>query len=181
LNAHAVRIEDELARRGIHLKGRVDRCGPCPVCGGTDRFSINTKKQVFNCRVCDAKGDVIALVQALDGVGYLDAITYLAGAPPGRTEHSIPKQSPPAAKQLDEKAERQRKINAARGVWQRRRSIKGTLAEHYLRLLGLDLDEDHLRYMGFDPEAAMARSAKRSGKPIVARAVPPRGLSRHPQ
>jgi hypothetical protein len=48
--ARAVRIEDEIARRGIKLRGRVDRCGPCPMCGGTDRFAINTRKQVFNCR-----------------------------------------------------------------------------------------------------------------------------------
>ena len=39
--AHAVRIEDEVARRGIKLVGRIDRCGPCPQCGGHDRFSIN--------------------------------------------------------------------------------------------------------------------------------------------
>jgi hypothetical protein len=28
--ASAVRIEDEIERRGIKLVGRVDRCGPCP-------------------------------------------------------------------------------------------------------------------------------------------------------
>ena len=44
--ASAVRIEDEIERRGIKLVGRVDRCGPCPQCGGKDRFSINVRKQV---------------------------------------------------------------------------------------------------------------------------------------
>jgi len=67
--ARAVPIEDELARRGIKLNGKVERAGPCPNCGGDDRFSINTSKQVFNCRKCGGRGDVIALVQFLDGAG----------------------------------------------------------------------------------------------------------------
>jgi phage/plasmid primase-like uncharacterized protein len=25
--------------------------GPCPMCGGKDRFSVNTRKGVFNCRM----------------------------------------------------------------------------------------------------------------------------------
>jgi phage/plasmid primase-like uncharacterized protein len=80
--AHAVRLEDELARRGFPFwtKPRHSNIGaPCPACGGTDRFSVNVKKQVFFCRGCNAAGDVINLVQALDGVGYLDAIKTLAG------------------------------------------------------------------------------------------------------
>jgi DNA primase len=69
------RIEDEIARRGIKLSGRGhEHCGPCPVCGGTDRFSINTKKQVFYCRVCNVGGDVIALVQHIDGCDFKTAI-----------------------------------------------------------------------------------------------------------
>jgi hypothetical protein len=54
--AEAVRIEDETERRGIKLVGRIDRCGPCPLCGGHDRFSINIRKQVFLCRGCGARG-----------------------------------------------------------------------------------------------------------------------------
>jgi hypothetical protein len=42
--ARSIPIEHELSRRGVKLRGRVDRCGPCPNCGGTDRFSINRKK-----------------------------------------------------------------------------------------------------------------------------------------
>ena len=77
--AHAVRIEDEVERRGIKLVGRIDCCGPCPQCGGKDRFSINVRKQVFLCRQCGAKGDVIALVRFLDGCGFLEALEYLTG------------------------------------------------------------------------------------------------------
>jgi CHC2-type zinc finger protein len=68
--ARAVRIEDEIARRGVKLKGRApERYGPCPKCGGTDRFAINSSKQIWNCRGCQRGGDVISLVQARRGNG----------------------------------------------------------------------------------------------------------------
>jgi putative DNA primase/helicase len=82
--ARAVRIEDEAARRGIRLNGgagKNERCGPCPQCGGEDRFSINTKKQVFNCRGCGKSGDAIALVEFLDGVDFVRACETLTGEP----------------------------------------------------------------------------------------------------
>src|SRR5262245_31923455 len=81
--ARAVPIEDVIARRGIRLNGhKVERCGPCPVCGGDDRFSISTRKQVFHCRVCKVGGRVIDLVMFLDGVDFMHACEKLAGEPP---------------------------------------------------------------------------------------------------
>jgi hypothetical protein len=83
--ARAVRLEDEATRRGIKLNGgagKNERCGSCPKCGGEDRFSINTKKQVFNCRGCGARGgDAIALVEFLDGVDFVHAVETLTGEP----------------------------------------------------------------------------------------------------
>jgi hypothetical protein len=81
--ARQIPIQDEIGRRGIRLTGHgKERVGPCPVCGGQDRFSINTAKQVFNCRGCDIGGDVIKLVEHLDGVHFTAACTKLAGEPP---------------------------------------------------------------------------------------------------
>ena len=81
--ARAVRIEDELERRGITLNGRKhEREGPCPKCGGDNRFSISTTKQVFNCRICGGKGDVIAFVQFMDDSDFLHAVEKLTGKPP---------------------------------------------------------------------------------------------------
>jgi len=80
--ARTVRIEDECERRGIKLNGKKECCGPCPKCGGEDRFAINAQKQVFNCRGCGACGDTIALVQFLDGVDFTHACKTLTGEPP---------------------------------------------------------------------------------------------------
>ncbi|WP_334359205.1 MULTISPECIES: AAA family ATPase [unclassified Bradyrhizobium] len=83
--ARAVPIEKVIEQRGIKLGGGVDRCGPCPVCGGTDRFSINVKKQVFNCRGCNLGGDVIKLTEHLDQIDFIRACETLVGEPPPKT------------------------------------------------------------------------------------------------
>jgi DNA primase len=77
--ARSVQIESVIDQRGIKLRGRIERVGPCPICDGDDRFSINTKKLVFNCRGCNTGGDVIALVQHLDGCDFATACSTLAG------------------------------------------------------------------------------------------------------
>lgn len=80
--ARSVRLESEIARRGIKLSsGIAERCGPCPVCGGTDRFAINVKRQFWNCRGCVHGGDVIELVRHLDGLSFGEAVRLLTGAP----------------------------------------------------------------------------------------------------
>lgn len=79
--ARGVRIETEILRRGIRLrKSGAERIGPCPRCGGTDRFSINVAENVWNCRRCkpdNISGDVIGLVQWLDDVDFTAACETL--------------------------------------------------------------------------------------------------------
>ena len=156
--AQAVRIEDEITRRGLKLVGRVEREGPCPVCGGRDRFSINTKKQCLNCRGCGAKGDVIALVRFLDGCDFRAAVETLAGEgagprpgkmrPPAKvavTDHSgfdapefdAPKPSKPAADCNDDDS-----AKAAVARWNRATGPRGTIVETYLTERGLVLADD---------------------------------------
>ena len=53
--------------------------GPCPRCGGDDRFHCND--EWFFCRQCHPKlGDIIEFVQWKDGVGFMEAISTLSGA-----------------------------------------------------------------------------------------------------
>src|SRR5690348_14900222 len=84
--ARNVSIEHEIARRGIALRrSGVERIGPCPRCGGVDRFSINVKEGVWNCRQCkpdSISGDVIGLVEWLDGCEFVRACETLAQEPP---------------------------------------------------------------------------------------------------
>jgi hypothetical protein len=81
--ARGVAIENECDRRRIELQGRGQhRAGACPKCGGDDRFSINTVKQVFRCPQCNEKGgDIIAMVMGLDDCDFDAAITTLVGDP----------------------------------------------------------------------------------------------------
>ena len=71
-------IEDIIPRDGMKLRrSGAEWIGPCLVSGGRDQFSINIKKQVWNCRGCGKGGDVIDLVQHLEGVGYKEACRML--------------------------------------------------------------------------------------------------------
>jgi hypothetical protein len=81
--ARAVSLEAEIQRRGLKLRRvGLEHVGACPKCGGDDRFAINTKKQVFNCRGCGIRGDAIKLVESLDNVDFITACTTLTGALP---------------------------------------------------------------------------------------------------
>jgi hypothetical protein len=96
--ARAIPVLDEVARRGIKLKRvGVERVGPCPLCGGRDRFAVNPKKAIWNCRGCGTGGDVIELVRHLDDLTFTAAVELLAGPPPKKanSKHhgAVPKQT----------------------------------------------------------------------------------------
>jgi hypothetical protein len=133
--SRAALIEREVERRGIKLRGRVHRCGPCPVCGGTDRFSINVKKQVWNCRGCGLGGDVIALVQHLDGTGFVAAVQTLTGK---RTSSpAAPMAAPTGSATATDHEQGQRR--KAAWFWSQRKPLAGSIAETYLRKVrGID-------------------------------------------
>ena len=127
--ARAVPIERELERRGIRLRGRVDRCGPCPVCGGADRFSVNVKKQVWNCRGCGLGGDVIALVKHLDRTDFVAAVQILVGEPAWSPDACTVAPTGTSAVTDDEQEQRHK----AAWLWSQRKPLAGSIAETYLR------------------------------------------------
>jgi CHC2 zinc finger/Toprim domain len=53
--------------------------GPCPRCGGRDRFAINARKQIFNCRRCDTGGDTIGMVEHVTGSSFVEAVEFITG------------------------------------------------------------------------------------------------------
>jgi hypothetical protein len=105
--------------------------GPCPNCGGDDRFGINPRKLgkngkagLFGCRQCGAGGDAIDLERFFTGRGFKDAIKDLSGAP-------IDEEDP------GEAARRARKWAFCRGVVEEiaygLRPVLGSPGEAYLR------------------------------------------------
>jgi len=133
--ARAVRIEYEIAGRGIKLNGRgPERYGPCPKCGGTDRFAINTSQQVWNCRGCQRGGDVITLVKHLDRCDFTTALETLTGQ--ARQQGIRPPASVKTSVRTDVHGAvvyEARQARKAAWLWSQRQPIAGTPAEAYLR------------------------------------------------
>jgi hypothetical protein len=81
----------DVARRHGLLSGLKkvgdEHIGPCPQCGGEDRFAINPRKVgkngkpgLFVCRQCREGGDAIDLERFLSGTKFKDAVKDLSGA-----------------------------------------------------------------------------------------------------
>ena len=103
-----------------------ERVGPCPRCGGDDRFAINPRKRVFHCRGCGTGGDVIALVAHVLDLTPRQAAEHIAG------KRDLPKAPEPPMPQTADGA-----IAASRRKahwhWSRRHPAIGSLVETYLR------------------------------------------------
>lgn len=74
-------------RHGAVLKrnGR-EHTGPCPSCGGKDRFSIHPIKSKWHCRGHGGGGDAIGMVQHFAGLSFLEAVEDITGEPPPNGE-----------------------------------------------------------------------------------------------
>lgn len=166
--ARKVLILDELTRRGIRMKGTVERSGPCPSCGGTDRFSINTRKNIFNCRGAGG-GNVIAMVEHLDSCSFMAACETLTGRPPpGRDQAETVEECEEREKRLAARAEQRRKEEAealaweererqetqesVERLWQAAKPVSGTHAAAYLEARGLTPPTRLLADLRFVPD-----------------------------
>jgi len=77
----AGRVSDVIsALCGVSRDTLDGRHGPCPKCGGNDRFRFDTEKEYCICNQCFSKanGDVIAAVQWLTGCSFVDAVAQIA-------------------------------------------------------------------------------------------------------
>jgi hypothetical protein len=134
--ARSMAVEHVVAARGIKLRrvGGTEWIGPCPADGGHDRFSINTRKQVFNCRGFGG-GDVIAMVEHICGCSFADAVRILAGtipADPAQDLRTTDASLRAANAEADDGYAGQQARKAA-WLWQQRQPLAGSLAERYLR------------------------------------------------
>lgn len=122
--------------------------GACPICGGrasSQRFEVIEKDQSWVCAVCPDGGDVIRLVEKVEGCDFRAAIERLGG----RTAIDAVR-----AKELFEERERKRlareKTSAdyreaerkrLHRTWKQTQPIHGTIAARYLEGRGLQLPE----------------------------------------
>jgi len=80
-HAVAVSILDVAARLGARLKpAGSDHLGACPLgCAKRDGFIVTPAKGIFLCRPSGATGDVIDLVQHVNGCSYAEAVEFITG------------------------------------------------------------------------------------------------------
>ncbi|MBP0438440.1 DUF7146 domain-containing protein [Tianweitania sediminis] len=105
--------------------------GPCPGCGGTDRFWLNEDKNTFLCRMSGAAGDPINLARHVHGIGFADAVAMLTGV----DRSHLHKMQTPAA---EDNKYREKARQRAWKIWRDGRSIDhrqgGYLVAAYLAL-----------------------------------------------
>jgi hypothetical protein len=178
--ARAAPVVDYAWRLGVKAL-RDEQGGPCPCCGGTDRFAVNGRKNLWLCRASGAGGDAIALAQHVKGLDFLGACEEVLGRPAPERErresdeerrareqafarrveaaHAEQEQAAAAFNKYRE-AERRR----AHDLWTSARAARGAPVEQYLSLRGLTLpDGARLKFM---PRAALWNASWPNGKVI---------------
>lgn len=114
-------VVDRLALRLKKHSGEL--VGPCPVCGGKDRFSVNPAKGVFNCRGCGKGGhDAIGLAAHVLSLDVSHRADFLEAC--GR---ALGESVPDEAEQLTQ--ERRREIEAEQARLAEERAAREAEAE----------------------------------------------------
>lgn len=168
--ARAVPITRPLERVAARLAEQSgELVGPCPVCGGRDRFAVNLRKGVFHCRGSGEGGDAIALTRYLEACDFHLACEILTGRPmPGRTagesperraarEAALARRAAARARETEDGLALQAHFRARERAWCWRRwraalPLPGTAADAYLARRGLVTPADAaLRFLPDHP------------------------------
>ena len=184
--ARAVAVVDALALlpHGVKRRGN-QMVGPCPACGGHDRFSVHLARNLWHCRASKKGGDAIALIQYVEGVDFLGAVERLTGeaCPTGEKGQKPDLALMQKRRENAEAQARQREIealdyrsreqNRARDIW-RQAEDHSAVTQAYLAKRGLDVpDEADLRgqanqkYWHYN-EAAKAFEVLHTGPAMIA-------------
>ena len=168
--ARTASVRAHLERKGLWTRLMMgDRGTACPACGGTDRFAVNARKNLFNCRKSGAAGGALALeahlrgLDQLRGQDFLDAVEAITGEPaPNRPQETwderqarLKREAERAAAQVAERARhdghallvarqyREAERHRAFKIWRDEgRAFAGSDGEHYLRLRCCEAGED---------------------------------------
>lgn len=139
-------VIERLGIDGLRRSGP-ERIGPCPKCGGTDRFAVNVRNHMANCRRCGLRaGDQVGLVQEILGVGFREALSWLMGnaavdLDPREVERRR-KERQAAADRQEAEAQRYRGFmrQIARDIWRNSATPDAQPMRRYLEQRGFDSD-----------------------------------------
>jgi DNA primase len=156
----------ELVSEHTRLKrsGRTFR-GPCPLHGGEGpNFSVDPARNLFKCFVCGEGGDVFAFPMKHLGLGFLDAVRYVAE----RVGVEIP--DPEETRREVDPNERYYEVNGFAADWFRKQlwdTEDGGEARSYLESRGIGADAAERFGLGWAPAewTALGDAARRHGIP----------------
>lgn len=129
-------------RLGARLKrvGPNEYAGPCPKCGGRDRFSVNTSKDVWNCRGCGIGGDAIEPARHCLDLSFGEARAFVTGE-----REKSPRRATEASRRAPAPQQERDTREVALTLWRMRQPVAGSIAERYLRSARLSrADPGHL-------------------------------------
>ncbi|MFN3683283.1 MAG: hypothetical protein ACK41F_05035 [Fimbriimonadaceae bacterium] len=129
--------------------------GPCPFCGGSDRFYVRKDGLHWGCRKCGRKGDAVDLVAEMERVSKAEAARMLSGAPVAARERPGPAPKPSVPQQSE--GDRMRLSTLAADA---ERRMPGSPAERYCLARGLSRETVGAFRLG--------SSQGRDGSPMVA-------------
>lgn len=125
----------ELVRSVVPLNRTLN--GPCPKCGGNDRFYITRDKKHFGCRKCPFKGDAIDFTAGAFNLSIAEAMSFLT--------NGMKRGFGPSVKGVEQKREVSRTALTWKStLWQEEAS--GIVRESTMRL-GLQGNEAALDYL----------------------------------
>lgn len=144
-----------------------EHVGPCPGCGGTDRFSINPSRNLWHCRGHQGGGHgAIGMVQHIAALSFLQACEALTGEPnptsrgpakplsdaelAERNRRRLETEARQASLKAQEMAHENNTRDAAAKIWLASTAVRGTIAERYLQSRGL-IAPDGNAWLRFNP------------------------------
>lgn len=135
-------VAERLGISGLRPAG-VERVGPCPVCGGRDRFGVNPPRGVWNCRTCAVGGDGLKLVEHVLDCTFPAALDFLLGKAAAVVDPAEVARRKAAAAAAERKRQEQaaqqraRAIRDAREIWHAAQPGAETAAQAYLEGRGI--------------------------------------------
>lgn len=160
-----------LAALGVPGPALTGRHGPCPTCGGRDRFRFDDKegRGTWICSHCGA-GDGFKLVMAVRGVGFKEAAALVKDVLPHAPQVMV-------AKERSETEKRE----SLRLLWEQAQPVQpGDPVHAYLTGRGLRRVPDAVRYV---PKKAYYTDGRKTGvypaMVAVVRGLDGRGVSLH--